>query len=124
MNTQLALLALFFATSLGHAHAAGDARRGADTFAEECGDCHSLTPGKNKKGPTLNGINGRKSGTIGDFAGYSDAIKQAGITWTPEQIDTYIAHPRKVIPAGKMKYDGLADASARADVVAYLMSAR
>ena len=52
------------------------------------------------------------------------AIRQAGIVWTPEQIDTYIAHPRKVIPAGKMKYDGLADASARADVVAYLMSAR
>ena len=124
METQLALLAVLLATSLGHAHAAGDAKRGADTFAEECGDCHSLSPGKNKKGPTLHGINGRRSGTIGDFAGYSDAIRQAGITWSPEQIDAYITHPRKVVPAGKMKYDGLADASARADIVAYLMSVR
>lgn len=115
---------LFVTLATGSAFAAGDAKRGADVFAEECGDCHSTTSGKNKKGPSLNGAIGRKSGSLGDFDGYSDAIKQAGITWTPEKIDAYITQPRKVVPGGKMKYDGLGDAGARADVIAYLQSIR
>lgn len=110
------------ALATGSAWAAGDAKKGADVFAEECGDCHSTTTGKNKKGPSLHGVIGRKSGSLGDFAGYSDPIKQAGITWAPEKIDAYIAQPRKVVPGGKMKYDGLDDAGARADVIAYLQS--
>jgi cytochrome c len=101
---------------------AGDVKKGANVFAEECGDCHSLTPGKNKKGPYLNGVLGRKAGSIGDFSGYSDAMRQTGFIWSSEKIDAYIAQPRKVVPGGKMKYDGLDDAGARADVIAYLMS--
>lgn len=101
---------------------AGDAKKGADVFAEECGDCHSATAGKNKKGPSLNGVFGRKSGSLTGFEGYSDAIKLVGITWAPDKVDAYIAQPRKVVPGGKMKYDGLENATARADVIAYLQS--
>ena len=49
-------------------------------------------------------------------------MKQLGGAWSVERIDAYIAQPRKVVPGGKMKYDGLADAQARADIVAYLAS--
>lgn len=101
--------------------AAGDAKRGANTFAEECGDCHSPKEGKAKKGPPLFGVVGRAAGTAPDFA-YSDALKASGITWSPEKIDSYITLPKKTVPGGKMKYDGLADAGARADVIAYLQS--
>ena len=59
----------------GTAQAVGDSKRGADVFAEECGDCHSAVPGKNKKGPSLTGVNGRKAGSVADFSGYSDAMK-------------------------------------------------
>lgn len=104
------------------AHAAGDARKGADVFAEECGDCHSTVAGKHKKGPSLNGIAGRKAASIGEFAGYSEAMKQSGIVWAPEKIDAYITQPRKIVAGGKMKYDGLSDPAARADVIAYLLS--
>jgi len=107
--------------SIAPAMAAGDIKKGADAFAEECGDCHSTKEGKAKKGPPLVGISGRKAGVVTDFA-YSDAMLQSGIAWTPEKIDAYITQPRKVVPGGKMKYDGLADAAARADVVAYVMS--
>jgi cytochrome c len=121
-----AAIARILAAALGfaaaHAMAAGDARRGADVFAEECGDCHSSIPGKDKKGPTLIGVNGRKAGTVASFAGYSDAMKQIGITWSAERIDAYITAPRKVVPGGKMKYDGLTDSDARADVIAYVFS--
>lgn len=102
--------------------AAGDAKKGVDVFAEECGDCHSVAPGKNKKGPSLLGLNGRKAGSVADFSGYSDTMKQSSIVWNPEKIDAYIYQPKKIVPAGKMKYDGLAEAGARADVIAYLMS--
>ena len=49
-------------------------------------------------------------------------MKQSGITWSADKIDAYIAAPKKVVPGGKMKYDGLADAGTRADLVAYLMT--
>ena len=104
------------------AHAAGDAKHGADVFAEECGDCHSAVPGKDKKGPTLTGIAGRKAGTVASFAGYSEAMQASGIVWSAERIDAYVAAPKKVVPGGKMKYDGLGDAAARADVIAFVMS--
>ncbi len=117
-----ACIATCFLGLAGMVHAAGDAKRGADVFTEECGDCHSTTPGKNKKGPSLASLNGRKAGTLADFSGYSEPMKQSGLTWTSDKIDAYITAPRKTVPGGKMKYDGLADANARADVIAYLLS--
>lgn len=121
-STLSVMLIAVLGTCAGHAFAAGDAKRGADVFAEECGDCHSSIPGKNKKGPTLVGVNGRKAGSVADFSGYSDAMKQSAITWSAEKIDAYISAPRKIVPGGKMKYDGLDDAAARADVIAYVLS--
>ncbi|NBT76485.1 MAG: cytochrome c family protein [Betaproteobacteria bacterium] len=101
--------------------AAGDAAKGEKVFSGECSDCHSVTAGKNKKGPSLNGVNGRKAATVAAFA-YSDAMKASDITWSPEKIDAYITKPKKVVPGGKMKYDGLDDEKDRADVIAYLLS--
>lgn len=126
MKTEnFALLFALLATLVApQVHAAGDAKRGADVFAEECGDCHSTVPGKNKKGPNLHGVVGRKAASIADFAGYSDAMKQSGITWSADRIDAYISQPRKVVAGGKMKYDGLDDAASRADVIAYLNSVK
>lgn len=101
------------------AHAAGDIHRGEDVFAQECAECHSVREGKNKKGPSLFAIVGRKAASIGDVV-YSDALRQSGLTWNAASLDSYIAAPRKAVPNGKMKYDGLGDAKAREDLVAYL----
>lgn len=106
----------------GQVFAAGDAKKGSDAFAEECGDCHSAILGKNKKGPGISGVIGRKAGSVDSFSGYSDAMKGSGIVWSTDKIDAYITAPRKVVPAGKMKYDGLADAAERADIIAYLQT--
>lgn len=106
----------------GSALASGNPQKGQDLFAEECGDCHSVAPGKNKKGPTFHGVLGRKSGSVADFSGYSDAIKQAGLVWTTDKIDAYITQPKKIVPAGKMKYDGLEDTASRADIISYLQT--
>lgn len=107
---------------LPSAHA-GDAGRGAKLFDEECAECHSAKPGKNKKGPTLFGVAGRPAGAVADYV-YSDAMKASGVTWTADKLDAYIAAPRKLVPGCKMKYDGLSDAAARADLVEYLQITR
>jgi cytochrome c len=120
MTTALATFAALLAPS---AASATDAKAGSDAFAVHCAECHSVKEGKNKKGPSLFAGFGRKAGALADFA-YSDAMKASGISWNAEQLDAYLALPKKALPGGKMKYDGLPDAKARADLIAYLATLR
>jgi len=99
--------------------AAGDPAQGARAFSAECSDCHSVRPGKNKKGPSLFGVVGRTAGTVADMR-YSKAMRAVKFVWTPDRLDAYIAHPKAIVPKGRMKYDGLDDARARADIIAFL----
>lgn len=116
------LLALSLAAgALPAAHAAGDVAKGNDVFAQECAECHSPREGKNKKGPSLFAVVGRKAASVPDVV-YSDALKASGLTWTPDRIDAYVSAPKKLVPGGKMKYEGLASATDRADLLAYLAS--
>jgi cytochrome c len=103
------------------ARADGDAARGEARF-QECAACHRLDAGANEVGPSLHGIFMRKAGELADFR-YSPAMKRSGVTWTPETIDKYIADPQALIPANRMPYAGLASASDRADLIAYLVKA-
>jgi len=105
------------------ARAAGDAKLGADLFAENCSECHSLKEGKNKKGPSLFAGFGRKAASVPDFV-YSGPLKASAIVWTAEALDPYLALPKKVVPGGLMKYDGMPDPKARADVIAFLATVR
>ena len=99
---------------------AGDATAGADVFKSECAECHTVKEGRNKKGPSLFGIVGRKSGSLPDY-NYSDALKNIGWTWTPEQLHTYLSQPAKQAnPGTKMKYDGLDNAKDLDDLLSYL----
>ena len=121
-----AWLVLGFITTLmlgsgSFARAAGDQSRGADVFDSQCAECHSVKPGKNKKGPSLFGVVGRKAGSIADFS-YSEAMKNSGITWTTDKLDDYISHPKKTVPGDKMKFDGLEDAKERADLIQFLIA--
>ncbi len=93
--------------------------KGVDVFASECAECHSVKEGKNKKGPSLFAVVGRKAGTIGDFK-YSDTMKESGIVWTRDKLQSYVANPKRVVPGGKMKYDGLGNAAEMAELLDYL----
>lgn len=102
------------------AQAAGDAGRGADSFDANCAECHSIARTlKNKKGPSLFGIVGKPAATAAGFE-YSPALKAAGFVWTPDKLDAYAAAPKKLVPEGKMKFDGIPDAAERADLIAFL----
>lgn len=114
----LALGLVFFACLEGSARATDS---GADLYDQECADCHSLAKShKNKKGPSLVGIVGQSAAKVPNFD-YSEALKLAGIVWTPEQLDAYIKNPKSVVAGGgKMKYDGLGNAAERAAIIRFL----
>ncbi|UYK86749.1 c-type cytochrome [Xanthomonas sacchari] len=119
--TLLAGLLPLAAVVASSAQAAGG-MPGAGVFASECAECHSAAPAKNKKGPTLFGVAGRRAGSVPDYA-YSDAMKQSQWTWSDDKLRSYLSQPAsKALPGGKMKYDGLDDAKQLQDLIAYLHS--
>ena len=98
---------------------AQDAAAGEKVFAQ-CRACHQVgETAKNAVGPVLNGLFGRKSGTVEGYA-YSPANKNSGITWDEATFRDYIKDPRAKIPGTKMIYAGLKDERRVTDLVAYL----
>ena len=101
---------------------AGNAEEGAEVF-KKCRACHDVGPdAKNKVGPLLNGIIGRKAGTIEGFE-YSVANKTAGangLVWTEEVLFAYLENPLSYMQGTKMPFAGLKDTQDRKDVIAYL----
>lgn len=114
----LVLLLPALASAAG-ANLVGNVNKGGDYFDEDCGECHSLKPGKVNKGPSLFGVMNRPSASQTNYV-YSDTLKAAKWIWTAERVDAYLKSPRTVVPKGRMKYDGIADAQSRADVIAFL----
>ncbi len=121
INAIRATAALLVLLPVVTARADGDAVRGEARF-QDCAACHKLETGANNVGPSLHGIFARKAGEITDFR-YSPAIKRSGIVWTPEALDKFITDPQALVPGNRMPYAGMANASDRADLIAYLTKA-
>src|SRR5215470_775731 len=100
----------------------GNAEEGAEVF-KKCRACHDVGPeAKNKVGPLLNDIIGRKAGTIEGFP-YSEANKSAGskgLVWTEDVLFKYLENPLAFMPGTKMAFAGLKDPQDRKDVIAFL----
>jgi cytochrome c len=100
---------------------AQDAAAGENSF-KKCMACHAIGEGaKNKVGPELNGIDGRKSGTAPSYS-YSEANKNSGITWNKEVFLEYIKDPRAKIPGTKMIFPGIKNEKEAGDLWTYLAS--
>ena len=98
---------------------AQDAAKGELVF-KQCLVCHSIGPGaKNKVGPVLNGLFGRKSGTVEGFS-YSEANKNSGITWNEDVFRVYIKDPKAKIPGTKMIFAGVKDDQQVSDLIAFI----
>jgi len=116
-----AITALPIMLAAGPALADGDAAAGEKIFTK-CKTCHTLEAGKNKVGPSLAGLIGRKAGTAPDF-NYSDAMKNSGITWDEASLNDYITDPKGKIPGNKMVFPGVKKDEDRANLIAYLKQA-
>jgi len=101
------------------AASADDVAEGENAF-KKCKTCHDVGENaKNKVGPLLNGLEGRKSGTIPGYR-YSDANKNSGIVWTEAEFLDYIKNPRAKIPGTKMAFVGIKKEDEAKDLWAYL----
>lgn len=97
----------------------GDPAAGEKVFSQ-CKACHQIGPNaKNAVGPELNGVVGRKAGTVAGY-NYSAANKNSGLTWTPEELQVYLANPQGVIKGTKMVFAGIKDPQKVKDLIAYL----
>jgi cytochrome c len=98
---------------------AQDAEAGAKVFAQ-CRACHQVgETAKNLVGPVLNGLFGRKAGTVEGY-NYSPANQKSGITWDEAIFAEYIKDPKARIPGTKMIYLGLKDEKRVKDLIAFL----
>src|SRR5436305_10528585 len=94
MKRILTITCLFFA-AMASAHAQ-DVAAGENSF-KKCLPCHRVGPdAKNLVGPVLNGLDGRKSGTVEGY-NYTDANKNSGLPWTEDTFKEYITNPRAKI---------------------------
>src|SRR5271170_4089825 len=99
--------------------AAQDVAKGQKSF-NKCLPCHSIGPdAENKIGPVLNGLDGRKAGTVANFS-YSDANKNSGIVWNETTFKQYIKDPKAMIPGTKMIFAGIKNEPEINDLWAYI----
>jgi cytochrome c len=107
-----------FAASAGAA-LAQDVQAGETSF-RKCQPCHDVgADAKNKMGPPLNGLEEHKSGAIEGYS-YSEANKNAGITWSEASFKEYIKDPAAKVPGTKMVFPGIKDEKEAGDLWAYL----
>jgi cytochrome c len=115
---RIVLATLFVAVGLGQARAQ-DAAAGEKVFLV-CRACHQVGDNaKNAVGPVLNGLIGRKAGSVEGY-NYSDANKKSGITWDEATFSEYIKDPKAKIPGTKMVFAGIKDEQKIKDLIAYL----
>lgn len=97
-----------------------DFERG-ELLSYACIVCHTLGPGEGHLiGPNLSGIFGRPAASAPDFP-YSDALREAGIVWTPGELDAWLARPDDFVPGNLMVFAGIYSVSDRTDLLAYLL---
>ncbi|MGB3866368.1 MAG: cytochrome c family protein [Xanthobacteraceae bacterium] len=101
----LTATAIIFAFAISGAQAQ-DVAAGKTAF-NKCAACHAIGENaKNKVGPELNGLDGRKSGSVEGYS-YSTANKNSGITWNEAEFKDYIKAPKAKIPGTKMAFAGI-----------------
>ncbi len=97
---------------------------GERQFARKCSICHTVhADGRNRAGPTLYGIFGRRIASLPDYP-YSGALKSLDIVWSEETIAKLFAlGPHEYTPGSKMPLQRISDAKKRDALIRYLKAA-
>ena len=123
---KLSLFAFLALVAVAHpASADGDADQGKQIF-KKCAACHSVADKTNRVGPSLFGVVGRKVASVANF-NYSDSMKEYGATgavWDEKTLDLYLTDPKAFVAKTKMAFPGLKEQSDRANLIAFLKTAK
>ena len=107
----------FFAPALAETSDAG-ARA-----LQKCYSCHSVDPKETKlSGPNLAGVIGRRAASQPGFE-YSPAMRkagEAGLVWSGETLERYLADPSEMVPDTTMSFPGMRNPDERRAVIEYL----
>jgi cytochrome c len=119
-NAMLRLSALAALALLAVAPAMAQDADAGKTVYNQCRACHQVgETAKNAVGPLLNGVIGRKSGSVEGY-NYSEANKTSGKTWDDATFLEYIKDPKAFMPGNKMAFAGVKDEQKAKDLLAYL----
>jgi cytochrome c len=99
--------------------ASADVAKGEQVFAK-CQTCHSINAGgANGSGPNLHGVMGKKHGHMAGFA-YSEALLAVPGNWNWDEMDKWLASPKKYAPGTKMAFPGISNPEERASLLLYI----
>src|SRR5437763_14563185 len=93
-----------------------DTVAGRVAFEKRCTGCHALD--RDKEGPRLAGVVGRKAGSVSAFP-YSDAVKKSALVWNEAALDKWLTDPESIIPDTDMAFR-LENPAERAAIIAFL----
>ncbi|GJL96435.1 MAG: cytochrome c [Hyphobacterium sp.] len=96
----------------------GDMERGERLYRQRCMACHALDA--NRAGPSHRGVFGREAGAVDGYR-YSGALRDSGIIWTAETLDSWLSNPTGLVPGTSMGVR-TRNAQDRADIISYLES--
>ena len=118
MMKRIAMIATMLAAGADMA-LAQDVTAGETSF-KKCTACHEIgAAAKSKVGPELNGLDGRKTGSVQGY-NYSDANKSSGIVWNETQFVEYIKDPKAKIAGTKMFFPGIKNETEAKNLWGYL----
>jgi cytochrome c len=129
VRAKFALAAALFVSACGQQQQAASDKpltieeRGRAAFSA-CAVCHSVkdpaAPGYAAMvGPSLFAVYGASSAHVSTYD-YSQAMREANLTWDDATLDAFIANPHQIVPKTRMSFAGEADADKRAAIIAYL----
>ena len=92
---------------------------GKALFDRRCGGCHALD--RDKEGPRLGGVFGRKAGSVASFE-YSPALKKSNLVWNAATLERWISGPAQFVPGAEMDFH-LENSDERREIIAFLKQA-
>ena len=115
------MIAAILSATLASPVLADDAQRGEQLYLARCGACHSLD--SNGAGPKHRGVVGRRVASVPGFS-YSAALQQKKFVWDSAKVNRWLSNPNTFVPGNKMVVQLANDPLDRADIIAFLQSAR